>query len=789
MDFDDFDTVLTAAAAATPGVSYIAATNTLTFDGNVYAGTDFSFTINALADTLVEGAETFTATLSAPTNATLGAGFSDTVTITDDDAVVYTISASADPIAETGGATTFTIDFGGVSLAPGQVSSVVVTPSTTGTEGVDFDDFDAVLTAAAAATPGVSYAAATNTLTFDGNAYAGTDFSFTINALADTLVEGAETFTATLSAPTNATLGGAVADTVTITDDDAVVYTISASADPIAETGGATTFTIDFGGVSLAPGQVSSVVVTPSTTGTESVDFDNFDAVLTAAAAATPGVSYAAATNTLTFDGNVYAGTDFAFTINALADTLVEGAETFTATLSAPTNATLGGAVADTVTITDDDAIVFTIGANNDPIAETGGVTTFTIDFGGVSLGAGQSASVVVTPSGTAIDGTDHDAFDAVLTAAAAATPGVSYVAATNTLTFDGTAFGGSSFTFNINALGDTLVEGAETLTATLSAPTNATLGGAVADTVTITDDDAVVFTISASADPIVETGGSTTFTIDFGGVSLAPGQVSSVVVTPSGTGIEGVDFDDFDAVLTAAAAATPGVSYAAATNTLTFDGNAYAGTDFSFTINALGDTLVEGNETFTATPECADQRDPGGGVLRHGHHHRRRPGDLHHLGERGSDRGDRRRDHVHHRLRWREPRPGSGVERGGDAVGHRHRGRGLRQLRRGADGGGRGDPGRLLRRGDEYADLQRQYIRWLDLRLHHQRARRYPGRGCGDVHGDPQRAHQRDYRRRGRGYGDHHRRRRQSSSPSARARIRSRRRAARRRSPSTSVA
>ena len=123
-----------------------------------------------------------------------------------------------------------------------------------------------------------------------------------------------------------------------------------------------------------------------------------------------------------------------------MADTLVEGGESFTATLSGPTNATLGGAVADTVTITDDDAVVFTISASADPIAETGGSTVFTIDFGGVSLTAGQTASVVVTPSGVAIDGIDHDAFDAVLTAAAAATPGVSYVAATNTLTFDGTS-------------------------------------------------------------------------------------------------------------------------------------------------------------------------------------------------------------------------------------------------------------------------------------------------------------------------------------------------------------
>ncbi|MEE8303243.1 MAG: hypothetical protein V3S24_12500, partial [Candidatus Tectomicrobia bacterium] len=40
--------------------TYNAGTNTLTFDGTSYAANDFQFTVNALADTLVEGGETFT---------------------------------------------------------------------------------------------------------------------------------------------------------------------------------------------------------------------------------------------------------------------------------------------------------------------------------------------------------------------------------------------------------------------------------------------------------------------------------------------------------------------------------------------------------------------------------------------------------------------------------------------------------------------------------------------------------------------------------------------------------
>ena len=97
---------------------------------------------------------------------------------------------------------------------------MVVTPSGAAIDGTDFSAFDTALAAAAtAAGAGVSYDAATNTLSFDGTDYAGTDFAFTVNATADTLVEGDETFTATLSAPSNATLG-ATASAIVVGDGD-----------------------------------------------------------------------------------------------------------------------------------------------------------------------------------------------------------------------------------------------------------------------------------------------------------------------------------------------------------------------------------------------------------------------------------------------------------------------------------------------------------------------------------------------------------------------------------------
>ena len=65
---------------------------------------------------------------------------------------------------------------------------------------------------------------------------------------------------------------------------------------------------------------------------------------------------------------------------------------------------------------------------------------TFTMSLGGVTLGAGQTASVDVTRGGTASDTADHQNFLTRLGAAATATTGVTLVG--NTLTFDSTFVG-----------------------------------------------------------------------------------------------------------------------------------------------------------------------------------------------------------------------------------------------------------------------------------------------------------------------------------------------------------
>ena len=145
---------------------------------------------------------------------------------------------------------------------------------------------------------------------------------------------------------------------------------------------------------------------------------------LSAVATATTGVSLVG--NTLTFT-DAFVGPTFAWTVQAIDDALVEGTETVTATLSGAVNATLNGAQTTASTnITEADAVVFGITSTASIDEDSAQITTFTVNLGGVLLGNGNTASVTVTPGGTATDGTDHQAFMTRLSAAATATTGVS---------------------------------------------------------------------------------------------------------------------------------------------------------------------------------------------------------------------------------------------------------------------------------------------------------------------------------------------------------------------------
>jgi len=299
---------------------------------------------------------------------------------------------------------------------------------------------------------GSDYIAANGTLSWaDGNS---TSKVITVSLFNDALIEGPETFTVTLSNATGgATLGTPSSATVTIVDDESPgSISLSASAYSVNENGGTVTITATrTGGSSGAVG-----VSYKTSNGTAMADSD-----------------YVTSIGTLSWaDGDTANKT---FTVTILDDTAVEGNETFTVTLSNPTGgATLQSPSSATVTILDNDSFgTIALSASSYSVNENGGTVTITATRTGGSSGAvGVSYA---TSNGTALAGSD-------------------YVAANGTLSWaDGEA---ASKTFSVSILDDTIAEGNETFTVTLSSPTGgSTLGSPSVATVTIVDNDGSVQT------------------------------------------------------------------------------------------------------------------------------------------------------------------------------------------------------------------------------------------------------------------------------------------------------
>ncbi len=421
------DATATATGAA-PISDYVTKTQVLSFAA---AGTqNFAVTING--DTRDEDNETFTVTLSAPSAGfSLGAPSSATGTITDNDNAP-TVSINS-PAAVTEGTTiTFTVS---LSAASGKAISVAHTTASGGgasgaTEGSDFSD-------------------ATGTLNFAADE---TSKTFNVSTTNDTLDEAdTETFTATLSAPTNATLGTS-SGTGSLNDNDALPSV--AIANTSVTEGGNLQFT-----VTLTPVSGRTVTV-PFSTADGTATIANNDYLQTSAS-----IQITAGNTT----GQII--------INTVGDAVDEADETMIVNLGSPTNATVSDGSA-TGTILDDD------------------ITAAAVSIGDASLTEGNvgSANMVFTVS-----------IPAAVAQATSVTYSTSPIDATSTLDFlavSGTATitaGNTSTSIGVPIIGDVIDEWDEQFTVNLSATASSTLadGQAVG---TIVDDD-------SGGDPVFRNG------------------------------------------------------------------------------------------------------------------------------------------------------------------------------------------------------------------------------------------------------------------------------------------
>ena len=524
----------TSDGTATADADYAEASGTLTFSPGDTVQTVSVVTTDDSAD---EEDETFTLTLSSPTNATLA---DSTATGTINDADEIPAVSVSDASANEGDSVEFTVSLSAASAL--QVTVAYATSGGTATTGDDFTE-------------------ESGTLTFAANETSKTVSVATADDSADE-DEDDETFTLTLSNPTNATLADSTATgtiielrdrpydlqataaggVVTLTWQDPEThashgfYTIlrrrpelgeaellayaeyvessnRTFADSAVQAGvlyeyavRAVKDALGYLGPPSNPVQVrmsgtyaepTLSVADASATEGEAVEFTvSLSAASsrqvtvqyeTSGGTATSGTDFTEESGTLTFAANETSKTVSVATTDDSAD---EDDETFTLTLSSPTNATLAAATANGTINDDDEMPALSV---SDASATEGEAVEFT-----VSLSAASALQVTVeyeTSGGTATTGDDFTEESGTLTFAAHET----------------------SQTVSVATTDDSADEENETFTLTLSSPANATLGTATA-TGTINDNDESLapLTASFSGMPDSHTGAEFTFALTF---------------------------------------------------------------------------------------------------------------------------------------------------------------------------------------------------------------------------------------------------------------------------------
>jgi hypothetical protein len=409
----------TSNGTALAGSDYTTATGTLAFAPGV---TSQTFSVPIINDTAFEANESVALALSNPVNATLRSPSQATLTILDDD---------APPTVQFSLAT-----FHASESAGNATVAATLSKASTGTVTVSY------ATSNGTALAGSDYTAASGTLTFAPGTTTGT---FNVTIIGDTLDEADETITLTLSNPGgNATLGTPNPATLIIVDDEGTpTVRFHTSAYGVNENAGQATIVATLSNESAF--MVTVRVATRNNTARSTTD-------------------YVPVSRTLSFAPRT---TAVAFSVPITDDTVFEGTETLTLTLSGPVNATLGLPNPVALTIVDNEAqptVQFSTATYS--VAEGAGRALITATL---NIPSAFTATVnVATSDRTARGGDDYAAVNSKLTFAPLAT----------------------RVGFTVPIIDDVLGEGNETVRLALSAPTNVTLGTPPSATLTIVDND-----------------------------------------------------------------------------------------------------------------------------------------------------------------------------------------------------------------------------------------------------------------------------------------------------------
>ena len=490
-----YATFLTPEGTATAGTDYMAANGILTF---AVGETMQTFTVLITGDMTGEPDETFTVSLSGPSNAMLA----------DDEAIGTIRNDEASPTLSIAPSNVSVLEGNGSSTE--QIFMVAMSPANSQEVTVAYATADGTATAA-----DTDYTAASGTLTF---AAGETRKTLTVQVTGDTVEEDDETFTVALS---NASGSGALISTtagtatVTITDDDQPLLSI---ADASVNEGDSGTTSMGF-----------TVMLNRASGRRVTVDYATADII--SADAATEGTDYTAANGTLTFAPNETVQT---FTVPVNGDEIYEGNETFMVTLSRPAGAELADGMA-TGTITNDEASpTLSLAPINAPVSEGGSGTTTEV-----------SLTVTMSPA------SDQRVTVGYTTAAGSATANTDYVTSSGTLTF---AASETTKTIAVQVTGDDDDEGDETFTVRLSSVSGSDASiSTMAGTATVTITELPTLSIANAGR---NEGDSRTADLSFT-VTLSEALSQPVTVdyaTSDGTATAGTDYTTTTGTLTFAA-------------------------------------------------------------------------------------------------------------------------------------------------------------------------------------------------------------------------------------------
>ena len=598
------------------GADYTGANSSLNFAPGI---TQMNIVVPVLADNIYEGNETFTATLSSATGASIGAPNNNTVTIVDDDPMPTVQFNSATASADEGDTNAI------LQATLSNPSAFTVTATYNTVNG--------------SAIAGNDYVATTGIITF---APGTTLASVQVPLSEDVIDELNETFNVVLS---GSNLGTPSTATVTIIDNDGTpTAAFYAASTPVSEAAGNVLLTVTLSNPSvvpvtvtyntsnnsaLAPGDYTassgSVVFAPGATSANLLVQVNEDAVVegleafnvtltgaTNATVGTPGqlsvqivdndgtptvqftsasatVSEGAGTailsvmlsnpsvNTITAtygtsSGSAVAGSDFvaasgtitfapgatsaSIVVSISEDLIDESAETFDVSLISANNAVIGTIQTATVTLVDNDGIpTVQFESASTSVSEAAGSATLTVTLSNPS--ADTIRVNYASSNGAAVAGND-------------------YMTATGTLTFTP---GVTRVAFSVAVNEDGFSEGSETFNVALSNPTSATLGTPDTALVIILDNDGLpTVALSSAAYSVDESAGSAVLTVTLSNASLV--SVSVTYNTANGTAVAPSD-------------------YAASSGNVVF---APGSTVATATVQVNDDVIDESDETFKVT-------------------------------------------------------------------------------------------------------------------------------------------------------------------------------------------